>query len=306
MTANLAKLGLGGAQFGLSYGITNRSGRVARTSAHAILERASAAGFGFVDTAPVYGNSEAVIGESGAASGLRMVTKTPKLTVATTPSEAEEIVRISIDQSLARLNVSVLDSVLVHDAEDLMGPAGPAVWAALERAKDDGKVTRIGASIYRGSQIEALVDRYPLGILQIPWNPMDRRLDAQSLIDWLVEGGVAIHVRSLFLQGLILAGPSGIPPHLAPLRNAIAEFRDWAADGGMTAVEAVLSQAMLRPEFEACLVGVTSLEELDSIIAAATKVSENPRAPIFHPSVALEECYLDPSQWHTLELESDR
>jgi aryl-alcohol dehydrogenase-like predicted oxidoreductase len=71
---------LGTAQFGLSYGISNEGGRVARDEVAGILSLASAEGVAALDTAAAYGDSEAVLGSLAestarrAGSGFRFTT----------------------------------------------------------------------------------------------------------------------------------------------------------------------------------------------------------------------------------------
>ena len=56
------RLALGSAQFGLDYGISNRTGRTPVDVARAIVERALSQGLDLIDTAPGYGVSEEVLG----------------------------------------------------------------------------------------------------------------------------------------------------------------------------------------------------------------------------------------------------
>src|SRR4051812_17063468 len=66
MTANSpaqeGRLIIGGAQFGMPYGITNQRGQVLESGVRAILARARQAQLNLVDTAVAYGTSEQVLG----------------------------------------------------------------------------------------------------------------------------------------------------------------------------------------------------------------------------------------------------
>jgi diketogulonate reductase-like aldo/keto reductase len=57
----LARLGLGTVQFYQDYGVFNRGGRPDGREVAAILARAAAAGVGYIDTAPAYGDAEALV-----------------------------------------------------------------------------------------------------------------------------------------------------------------------------------------------------------------------------------------------------
>ena len=58
----MMELGLGTAQFGFPYGISNRNGQCSLEGVQAILSLAMKHGIKLIDTAASYGDSEAVIG----------------------------------------------------------------------------------------------------------------------------------------------------------------------------------------------------------------------------------------------------
>ena len=57
------RLALGTAQFGIEYGITNRRGKLREDEISKILSIADSRGVGGLDTAPAYGDSEALLGK---------------------------------------------------------------------------------------------------------------------------------------------------------------------------------------------------------------------------------------------------
>ena len=69
------KVGLGAAQWGLDYGISNTAGKSSKKEVRKILELASSAGIGIIDTASIYGDSEKIIGKSN-LNEFKIVTKT--------------------------------------------------------------------------------------------------------------------------------------------------------------------------------------------------------------------------------------
>src|SRR2546421_7736365 len=69
------RLGLGTAQFGYAYGISNTVGQVPPADVRAILARAGEAGVGLLDTAADYGKAEQVLAQCD-TSAFRIVSKT--------------------------------------------------------------------------------------------------------------------------------------------------------------------------------------------------------------------------------------
>ena len=139
------KLALGGAQFGLAYGISNQSGQVSRQVARRIVGLARRAGVDTIDTAIAYGDSEACLGEIG-VDDFRVVTKLPPM-----PEDIADVagwVRAQINESLERMGLMRVYALLLHRADQLLGNRGQALAEALQHAKQDGMVAKVGVSIY--------------------------------------------------------------------------------------------------------------------------------------------------------------
>jgi aryl-alcohol dehydrogenase-like predicted oxidoreductase len=260
-----AALGLGTAQFGMDYGISNRSGRTPESEVSAILSRAWEKGVRVLDTAAAYGESEEVLGRAMPESAaFRVVTKTPPLLGL---NGAPNIGQAFAEQ-LSRLRHKRIYGLLVHRADDLLGPWGDAIFAELRNLKKMGVVERIGASVYSETEIEALLGRFDLDLVQLPVNVFDQRLIGNGVLDRLKERGVEIHARSALLQGLLLMAPDAVPPFLRGLRKPIADFRAAARERGLSPLRAALSFVKNLAAVDVVIVGVTSLPELEEVLRA--------------------------------------
>jgi aryl-alcohol dehydrogenase-like predicted oxidoreductase len=302
MSGAAARLGLGTVQFGLAYGITNSDGRIGDKEAAAILARCAEAGVDLLDTAHLYGESEAAIGHAAPSdASFRIVTKTPKASAAQSAAEAVEALQTAFSGSLEKLRQQSVHALLLHDPADLLGPFGPALWSAMTDLKRQGFVRAIGVSVYEGSEIDAALAGFPLDIVQLPWNPLDRRLEQGGQLAALAGAGVEVHVRSLFLQGLLLQDAQAIPARFGPLREAIAALHASFREAGLSPLEGILAQAFARPEIARFVVGVTSVAELDAILLAGEKAA-GVKAPL-NPSTSsgdLDALYLNPARWTEL------
>ncbi|MGK9165858.1 aldo/keto reductase [Inquilinus limosus] len=287
-----AALGLGTAQFGLDYGIANDRGVCPPEDVAAILEAAAAAGIAVLDTAPAYGTAEQVLGEVlPAAHRFRIVTKTPHLTGLRDAGQIRRAVLDAFAGSRAKLRCDRLAGLLTHNANDLLRPGGPALWAAMEDLKRAGEVERIGASIYSAGQLDALLDRYPLDIVQLPWNAVDGRI-TPSRLAVLAGRGIELHARSAFLQGLLLAPPDRAARVSPQAEALVGRWRDAVAAAGAEPLAAALGAVIGRPEIGTALVGVTRPEELAGILRAAA-APPPPMAPVR----SVDDLVLNPALW---------
>jgi aryl-alcohol dehydrogenase-like predicted oxidoreductase len=287
-----AALGLGTAQFGLDYGIANDRGICPPEDVAAILEAATAAGIGVLDTAPAYGTAEQVLGQVlPAAHRFRIVTKTPHLGGLRDDGDIRRAVLDAFAASRAKLRHDRLAGLLTHNANDLLRPGGPALWAAMAELKQAGEVECIGASVYSAGQLDAVLNRYPVDIVQLPWNAVDGRISPPCLAA-LAARGIELHARSVFLQGLLLAPPgraAGVSPQAAAL---VRRWRDAVAASGAEPLAAALGAVIGRPEIGTALVGVTRPEELAGILQATAAAP-----PLAAPVQSIDDLVLNPALW---------
>lgn len=291
------KLALGTVQFGLRYGVANTSGQPGEEEVRAILDHAASAGVKVLDTASLYGDSESVLGRClPPGHDFRIVTKTPKF-AGMDADAAVSALDSAFAESCVRLCVSGVYGLMAHDANDLLGPQGEAIWQAMAALRADGRVGRIGASVYSGAQIDALLQRYPLDLVQLPLSLLDQRLLQGGQLDRLQARGVEIHVRSVFLQGALLMAPEALPPHLAGLRSHLEEIARRAGCLGITPLQAALRFAASLPQVSAVVCGVDSLAHFDELAAALDRPVPALDAADAAACICTDIRLLDPSQW---------
>lgn len=293
------RLGLGTAQFGGDYGITNRAGKVSEEEAARILAFAAEAGIATIDTARLYAESESIIGRAAPAGAtFSIVTKTRKFGGAANFGAASAGLQSDFADSLAALKRSAVQGLLLHDAGDLTGPMGDELWSALEELKRSGQVSKIGVSVYEPEEVDQILDRYPIDIIQLPFNALDQRLVSGGQLQHLAKAGVEIHARSIFLQGLLLASVDEIPAEFRPLRPAIEKLDTTFSGIGVNRLEGLLAVILSRSEIDRFVVGVTSVVELQAIVAAARRASVVDVAlPAIDP---IDPVFLNPSRWSEL------
>jgi len=288
------KLGLGTAQFGMSYGRFNRNGRPSRDTIAAILHRAAALGFGTLDTAALYGEGEAVLGQSlWPDHGFRIVTKTPRFGAAGIGVEQAAALRAAFQASCNLLRQDRLYGLLAHDSNDLLADGGGHLFDAMNELKRRGAVEKIGASVYTVRQIEGLLTRGGIDLIQAPMSVLDQRLIDSGVLREIAAHNIELHVRSAYLQGLLLADPATLPPFFAPARAAIDGFQRAAQSIGSTPAAAALSFLLQLQEVDAVLVGVDTVEQLEVIAVLPVKSP----ALDYRAFRISDERILDPSRW---------
>jgi aryl-alcohol dehydrogenase-like predicted oxidoreductase len=261
-------LALGTAQFGLAYGINNTAGRPDDATVWEILETARAAGIHLLDTATGYGDSESRLGEwlgqpGGPTAPMEVVTK-----LAAAPAAQ---VKQQVQASLARLGLPAVHGVLFHQFAAFR--QSPGAWEALRDARAAGQVRRIGVSLYHPHEAEWLLDQgLDVDLVQVPFNVLDQRFAA--VLPRLQQRGVEVHVRSAFLQGLLLRAPDALPPFFAALKPKISELRRLAAAAGLPLPALLLLFPAFTPGVDRVVVGVDSAANLRENLSAADFISQ--------------------------------
>jgi aryl-alcohol dehydrogenase-like predicted oxidoreductase len=284
------KLVLGGAQFGMSYGVTNINGAPTDQTLRALLDRARDAGIGLIDTAPAYGESEVVLGRLGAGQSFGFITKT--LASGSAPDEATMVSQFH--RSLSRLHQQAIHGLLFHDADVLASDAGTTLFVAARRLKDDGLVEKLGVSVYNSDQIDAVLAKYDIDLVQLPINLLDNRLVVSGALDRLKDRGVEVHARSAFLQGVLLSTPEDLPEKVAKLRPYVRKFRERLTELTLSPVHACLGFLQSMESIDRIVVGVTSASELAEILLA---MESSIQSNTFGDLAIDDSSLLDPRYW---------
>jgi aryl-alcohol dehydrogenase-like predicted oxidoreductase len=275
----------------LDYGVTNVRGRVSVADAAAILDLARASGIDTLDTATAYGDSESVLGDTGIAAW-RVISKLPA--VPDTCSDVRGFVADAVRDSLSRLRIERLHALLLHRPLQLLTPVGGELYVALQEVRDLGLVGKIGVSVYGPEELDAVVDRFPPDLVQAPLNVLDRRLVESGWLAKLHGRNIEVHVRSAFLQGLLLTRVR--PKQFARWRSVWDRWEDWLKSADITPLQACLHFVQRYAEVDRIVVGVDSVAQLREIIHAAA--GSSPRIPDDLRSTDAE--LVNPSRWGLL------
>ena len=263
----MVRLCLGTAQFGQAYGVTNPAGQVQQAEVSRLLAMAALGGVRWLDTAQAYGEAETVLGATlPPHHGFSLISKLPAQTSELFNASTVARWEADLQQSLQRLGCSSLDAFLLHQAADLRRSDGDRLLAWLQSLQERGLVNRIGVSIYAGAELEGLPLNH-LQLVQLPLSLYDQRPLQDGTVDCLRQAGIAIHARSLYLQGLLLAPSAQWPTWCDPaFRRHHAVLEALAAEQGTTLLALALGFVRRCTALEAAVVGVTREAELTALL----------------------------------------
>jgi aryl-alcohol dehydrogenase-like predicted oxidoreductase len=210
------------------------------------------------------------------------------------PDRGADLVEAELRAQLRRLNVEAAETILAPSATDLLSPFGAQLWERLRRLKGEGLCRKIGVSVYASDDPVSLARRFKPDVVQAPASLLDQRLLIDGTLGELAGMGIEVHLRSIFLNGLLFLPPERAPNHLKAAAGRISRARRLIAEGRSDPLQAALGFALSRPEATAVLVGVASAAEMSAVVAAAL----SPPPDLDWDEMAIDDpVALDPKAW---------
>ena len=209
--SQVKKLVLGAVQLGLHYGVANSTGKPNLELSKRMLTTAIENGVSAVDTAQAYGDSELIIGRSldrGLKSRISIITKLDPLENLPSqagPSVSDAFVDASVYSSLLKLDVDRIDTLLLHRASHFAQFDG-AIFDRLLFHLKAGRIGSLGVSVQSPEDLIEVVSHQDVEHIQMPFNLLDWRWShaIEQIRKARASRRLIIHLRSVFLQGLLL------------------------------------------------------------------------------------------------------
>lgn len=235
-----------------NYNVTGADELAAR---RAVLDRLPGLGGAVVDTAPLYGRAEEVIGDlvAGLHNRDRLFLATKVMTADTRAGEA------SMEESMRRLKTRHIDLMQVHN---LIGVE--AMVPVLQEWKKAGRIGYYGITTSNPGDHERMMDymrRLPMDFIQVDYSLANRGAD-QELLPLAAQKGIAVIANSPFGGRRAAASVLG--------RVAGQPLPDWAGDIQVNSWSQLLLKFVVSHPAVTCTVpGTTAVGHLDDNMAAA-------------------------------------
>lgn len=258
-----SKLILGTAQFGLAYGISNSKGKPTEETIGKVLDTAHKNGVRILDTAEAYGDAQQRIGKYHASSPFQfeIITKF-SASVSHLPNSIIE----RVEKNLQLLNVSSLYCYMFHSYSDFERYYN-VFEKSLKELKEQGKIQKIGVSVYTNEEFEKVLDVGGISVIQLPFNILDNISKRGELIALAQKRGVEVHTRSVFLQGLFFLNPAEFTGNISELFPYVKKLQDLC-NGELAMNELALNYVIKQDDIDYVLLGVDSVEHLEQNLRA--------------------------------------
>lgn len=257
---------LGAVQFGVNYGVANKSGQPSRDVAFSTLDAAWDCGIRTLDSAQGYGQANQVIADYHMAGGHKfsVINKVMRF-----PAEVSALMDSLVRERDAS-GIDKFDCIMFHYAPSV-GIDFPDMF--LDDLKSCGLADRVGLSIETPMHYNSLKDRFSFDVVQLPLNILSQNFMVDEFLNELKNNHVEIHARSAFLQGLLLGPIADIPPHLSPLTDKIWKYQNDCRALNISFLTGCLMFLLQKLQIDHIVVGAQNPEQLYEI-ANAYKMAE--------------------------------
>ena len=294
-----SKLCLGSAQIGLNYGVLNSEGKIKDSQLIDIFKIMSEYNIYAIDTANSYGNAEEIIGKNFVEKmEFDIFTKISIGAIQDKKFKNFDFLNNLLMKSLQKLNISKIEGLLIHDPYEMKNNYSEFLIDWLVDIKKKNLVNKVGVSIYTRNDLK-LFPLEILDIVQLPISIYDQKLINDGTISQLKGKGIDIHIRSLFLQGLLLESPKNWPDFMPQeLKKHHERFILFLNKNNISLLEANLAYASSLKFANKIIFGITKKEELINICEVWEKLIKNTNLEIdFSTWLWRSDEFLDPRNW---------
>ncbi len=283
------KLIVGTVQFGLDYGITNNSGKIKETEIDEIFTFCDDNNVLYFDTAQDYGTSEDILSKYSKLY--------PNVNVITKSKFGNKNIRETITKSLDKFDK--IECYMLHSYNDYKNKD---LLDELIYYKNKNKINRIGVSIYNVQEgIEILNDDI-VDVIQLPFNYLDNQWFEQDFQNLLTKRNIEIHVRSIFLQGILLNRPVKYPINISqPEFDKLEEIiHELSIELQLNKLELCFAYINSFDWIKKFLIGVDNLHHMKSnyyLINKDLKLSSKQLDFVKKKTQDINKILIDPSKW---------
>lgn len=199
------------------------------------------------DTAQNYGNSEQILSKISNKNNVKIIDKI----------DSVENILGSFEKSIVNLNSKNIDTLMFHNFENIKILDYREVLIGL---KNNKKINNIGVSVYNVEEAIYSLKLNCVTVIQIPFNYLDRQWENNQFLNLIKNRpDVEIHIRSIFLQGLLLNDISYWPNEC---KNIYEKITKICNKYNLTKLELVIIYSLSFKWISGILFGIDNINHL--------------------------------------------
>lgn len=176
-----------------------------------------------------------------------------------------EFCQKKLEEHFNNLNAKKIQTLLIHNVEILFTKNRVKIFKNLEELKKKKYFKKIGLSIYDTHNLNFLISNFDLDVVQCPYNILDKRILTSGWFDKLNNQGIETHIRSIFLQGLLVNKLVYKKKYFNKWQQKIYKWFKWLEVNNISPIDYCLSD-LLYCDFDKIIIGINNFDSLKEII----------------------------------------
>tara|TARA_B100001093_G_scaffold439933_1_gene440177 strand:- start:226 stop:1086 length:861 start_codon:yes stop_codon:yes gene_type:complete len=248
------KIILGTAQLNNVYGYSNNKIKFNKKNFNKTIKLMRKKNLNIFDTADGYNNHKIL---SAALN------KSDKIISKITYSNDIDIDK-ELDKILKNLKINQIYGILIHNTRYIHKKKFHLFY---EELKKKTKIKKLGFSCYKIKEIKYILKYFNFEILQFPFNILDQRLARENkVLRDLKSRKVEIHVRSVFLQGILLNKNIINDRYFKRWKTIFSSLERFKHNNKLTSLEACIYFLKQYKFYDKIVIGVENAIQLDNFL----------------------------------------
>jgi aryl-alcohol dehydrogenase-like predicted oxidoreductase len=170
---------------------------------------------------------------------------------------------LKIKKSLGFKNI---DTLYIHNPKFLINNRSKKLVLNLSRLKTEGFFKKTGISIYTYDTLYRDLKKFKFDAVQCPLNVFDQRLINKGHLDKLKKMNIKVHVRSIFLQGVLLNENMKKKKKLRQFSKQLNHYFNFIKLNNIKPLEFCLNYVLNVKKIDKFIIGINSKNHLKEII----------------------------------------
>ena len=179
---------------------------------------------------------------------------------------------VSLDYCKKKINThfrifseNKVDVLFFHDIKILYTKDGKKIFKNFEILKKKNFFQKIGLSIYDPDCLKFINTNYNFDVIQCPYNVLDNRIITSGWYEKLKHQKKEIHIRSIFLQGLLVNQLVYKKNFFIKWKNFFNDWFNYLKTENINPIDYCLSD-ILNYEFDQIIIGINNSYNLKKIL----------------------------------------
>jgi len=244
-----------------------------------------------IDTSPLYKNSEKIIGLLN-KNRFKIISKVAKPKTIRRKNIRKWLIK-NTKISLKNLKIKKFECLLLQNASILLSKDGNEIYESIKSLKKRKLTNKIGISIYDFNILDKILKKFKFDLIQVPLNILDRRLLENNWMKKFKQRKIEVHVRSIFLQGLLFLKYDNLPKKIKKFSKQWFVWENWLKRNRLSSLQACLAFVFNQTNLNGIIVGCDNANQLNQILK-----SQKQKKNFILPNLNIRNKKLiDPREW---------